>query len=383
MFGIRMFRTMCDVNVIMRGIQVAALATGAAILLGVGVQQPARAQLTSNVTVFSSGYNCPRGLKFGPDGFLYVAEGGLGGDRSTIGIVDQVPFPIGPYTGGFTARVSKVDARGVRTTIVDGLPSSATNPITGGFISGASDVAFVGRTLYILLSGAGPSHGLLGTTNGILRVNPIGRPTLIADLSAFQKANPVANTQPDDFEPDGTWYGMVAVKDKLYAVEPNHGELDEITTSGQIHRIADISATQGHIVPTSIAFRDNFYVGNLGTFPMAQGGEVVLQINPAGHVAPVVPELTAVLGVAFDSRNRLYVLETFTGQPFPGPPAAGTGQVVRVDTNGHHQVIATGLTFPTAMTFGPDGALYVSNNGFATPPGTGQIVRIDVGEASH
>ena len=28
------------------------------------------------------------------------------------------------------------------------------------------------------------------------------------------------------------------------------------------------------------------------------------------------------------------------------------------------------------MTFGPDGALYVSNAGFGAPPGAGQILKI-------
>jgi hypothetical protein len=37
----------------------------------------------------------------------------------------------------------------------------------------------------------------------------------------------------------------------------------------------------------------------------------------------------------------------------------------------------TGLVVPTAMTFGPDKALYVSNYG-AAPAGAGQILRIDV-----
>jgi hypothetical protein len=39
--------------------------------------------------------------------------------------------------------------------------------------------------------------------------------------------------------------------------------------------------------------------------------------------------------------------------------------------------IATGLSLPTAMTFGPDGNLYVSNLGFGPPPvGAGQVLKV-------
>ena len=75
------------------------------------------------VSVFSSGFNNPRGIKFGPDGYLYVAEGGLGGTFSTTGECDAVVSPIGPYTGGMTARISKVNHSGGRSTVAENLPS--------------------------------------------------------------------------------------------------------------------------------------------------------------------------------------------------------------------------------------------------------------------
>jgi len=334
----------------------------------------------NNVTVFATGLNNPRGLKFGPDGNLYVAEGGIGGADSTEGCCEQVIPPVGPYTGSVPgSRISKIDANGVRTTAVDNLPSSQTSATTGNLTSGAADIAFIGETLYILLAGASCSHGVSQVPempNGLLRVNADGTTELIANLSAFVKANPVAHPNPGDFEPDGTWYSMIALGDTLYAVEPNHGELDKITASGQISRIADISASQGHIVPTALAYHGNFYVGNLNTFPVVPGSSKILKITPSGNVTVAIEGLTTVLGLLFDGRDRMYVLETSTA---PGDPTPFTGKVIRVDRSGHQTEIASGLFFPTGMTLGPDGALYVSNVGFGPPPvGLGEILRITV-----
>src|SRR5215831_7986445 len=344
----------------------------------VAVRASAPPTVQSNVTVFATGLNNPRGLKFGPDGNLYVAEGGIGGTNSTVGLCDQVPFPVGPYSGSaIGARISKIDQNGNRTTIVGNLPSSQTSPATGSLISGVGDIAFIGDTLFALLAGAGCSHGVAGTHNAILRVNTDGTTTEIANVSAFQQANPVKNPEPDDFEPDGTWYSMVAVRGDLYAVEPNHGEVDKVTPGGQITRLVDVSASQDHIVPTSITYKGNFFVGNLGTFPIKPETEKVLKLNPGGQLQTWVTGLTTVLGLAFDQNDRLYVLESMTEPGFPGPAQVGSGRIVRVDPNGTQTEIVRGLSFPTAMTFGPDGALYVSNFGFAAPPGAGQIVRID------
>ena len=334
----------------------------------------------ADISVFATGLNNPRGLKFGPDGNLYVAEGGIGGTNSTEGCCEQVIPPVGPCTGSATgSRISKIDANGNRTTAVDNLPSSQTSAAVGSLISGAADVAFIGDTLYVLLSGAGCSHGVPQVPempNGVIRVNADGTTDLIANLSAFVKANPVAHPEPDDFEPDETWYSMIVVGGNLYAVGPNHGELDRITPEGEISRVADISATQGHIVPTVVAYHGNFYVGNLNTFPVVPGSSKILMINPAGNVTVAIEGLTTVLGLVIDRRDQMYVLETST---VAGDPTPFTGKVIQVDRSGHQTEIASGLFFPTGMTLGPDGALYVSNVGFGPPPvGLGEILRITV-----
>jgi hypothetical protein len=287
------------------------LAAGVTLAASPAAASPAApAPLPANVTVFASGLNNPRGLAFGPGGDLYVAEGGLGGSlMTTPAECTQVP-DLGPYSGGFTSRISKIDPNGVRTTVADGLPSSQTSAASGSLVSGVADVAFVGGRLYALEAGAGCSHGLLGTDNSLLRVNPDGTTTQVADLSQFLKSHPVANPNPGDFEPDGTWYSMVAVRGDLYAVEPNHGEIDRIDPStGAISRLIDISASQGHIVPTALAYKGNFFFGNLGTFPVTPGSESLFKVTPSGQIKTRATGLTTVLGLAVGPHNRLYALE--------------------------------------------------------------------------
>jgi hypothetical protein len=282
-----------------------------------------------------------------------------------------------------TARISRITPEGVRHTVLDQLPSSQTSADSGSLISGVADVKFINDELFAILAGAGCSHGLLGTSNAVIRIQENGTWTEVADLSAYQALHQVAHPDPEDFEPDGTWYSMVAVDHALFAVEPNHQELDKITRDGRITRIADLSKTfppdvgYGWYGPTAITYDgDDFYIGNLHTFPIVDGSSMILRITASGKVETVVTGLTTVVGLAFDWRHRLYVLENTTGNPFPTP---GTGKVLRVSPNGTLEEIATGLFLPTAMTFGPDGDLYVSNVGFGPPPiGLGQIVKIAI-----
>jgi len=140
--------------------------------------------------------------------------------------------------------------------------------------------------------------------------------------------------------------------------------------------VIDISASQGHIVPTSLDyFHGHFYVGNLETFPLVPGAAKILEINAGGKILSERTGLTNIVSAIHDKSGNLYVLESTTGNPFPTP---GTGMIVQVKSNGETETIASGLSLPSAMTFGPDGALYVSNKGYGYPPGTGEIVRVEL-----
>jgi glucose/arabinose dehydrogenase len=336
------------------------------------------------VTPVATGLNNPRGLHFGPDGLLYVAEGGVGGTAmNTVGQCQQVPPPVGPYTSsGDSASVARIDlSSGVVTRVASNLPSSQDATLGAG-VSGVADVAFIGDSLYAMISGAGCSHGLAGTDNVIVRVNSDGSTTQVANLSEFLRTHSVANPDPADLQPDGTWYGMVAKGNALYALEPNHQEMARIqTANGHISQVVDFSKTfqppAGWQGPTAIT-RDggSFYVGTLSSFPpVVPGSAEVLKVNPGGQFEPFATGLTTVLGLAIDSSGHLYVLEASNAPSlFPMP---GNGDIVRINADGSNRtIIASGLHLPSAMTMGPDGNLYVSDFGFGFSPGAGRIVKV-------
>jgi hypothetical protein len=359
-----------------------------AVILAVG-PGTAAAQQPSNFTVYAKGLNDPRGLKFGPDGSLYVAEAGTGGTTSTGATCQQVPGPVGPYTGGTTGRISKISSGGTVTTVASGFPSAQDS---FGDLLGVADVAFMNNTLYALIAGGGCSHGNPSVPSGIARVDPAtGQWSVIAKLGDYIKTHPAMYESADDFEPDGTFYSMIAEQGTLYTVEPNHGQVFSVSQSGDIQQIIDISASEGHIVPTSIAGHDGaFYVGNLNLFPIDPQWARILTIartKQQGFFAPGFGEggrdyriveskagFTTVVGLEFGPDGLLYALELSTT---PGNPNPGTGAVVRVNSAGVIEQVVSGLFLPTAMTFGPDGALYVSNWG-AGPPGMGEILRFSI-----
>jgi hypothetical protein len=376
----------------MKLIPIASLCA-AFVLCSAGSLTPSYAQLSSNASVYASGLAGPRGLKFGPDGELYVAEAGFGGTNSTTSSqCAQVLAPIGPYKNGNTSRISKIDKSGNRTTVASGFPSSVSADATSD-TQGVADIAFLDGQLYAVTAGGGCSHGNISIPNILARVDiKSGSWTIMANLSKFVQDHPAMYVNTADFEPDGVFYSLIAFQDRLYTVEPNHGQVFTITSSGEVNEAIDISEAEAHIVPTSIAARGgNFYVGNLGLFPITPDSSKILTLSSSSNgglipfldfcsdlrklrVAGSRAGFTTVVAVDFGPDGLLYALELSPAVGFPTP---GIGKVVRLSRTGDIEDVATGLSVPTGMTFGPDRYLYVSNFG-AAPAGAGQIVRIAV-----
>lgn len=364
------------------------LLSGALLAAGITFNS-SHAQTSSNVHVLISGLQGPRGLRFGSDGMLYVAEAGTGGKTSTAGTCAQVVPPVGPYKGGSSGRISKVDMSGNRITVAFGLPSSVD---AMGDLQGVADVEWLNGTLYALLAGGGCSHGNATMPNAVISVNPKNATwKMVANLSQFVLTHPVKYPNASDFEPDGTFYSMIPYNNKLYVVEPNHGQILSVGTDGVIGSVLDVSASQGHIVPTAIGQRNGAIVlGNLNQFPIEPNYARILSLGYSECSRIRVPGLedipnslqvqsskagfTTIVSVAFGPDGLLYVLELSDAA---GYPTGGAGKVVRVKADGSIEDVATGLTVPTGMTFGPDGKIYVSNFG-AAPAGAGQVVSIDV-----
>ncbi len=332
------------------------------------------------VTTYATGLTSPRGLAFGPDGDLYVAEAGTGGSLVPLGTAD-CPTNINiysPYTAGYSGRVLRLRPDGSKQTVADRLPSM-TDAYGGNY--GPTDLAFVDGTLYVLIEMGGCSHGLPGSDAQILRINPDGSTTQVANLSAWLAANPphfIKDTNPatTDLEPGGVFHSMINHKNELYVIETNRGMLVKVNpATGAITLSYDMSrdnAEHNPIVMTQ--HRGRFYVGTFGE----DGGPSELAVFKerfAGYTLPF-KSLNPIVGLAW-RRESLYAVEIFPHNDAWTPDNASL--VSFNPATGEREVLAEKFaSLPNGLVLGPDGALYTSNVTLSGAPGDGSVLRIDL-----
>jgi hypothetical protein len=135
------------------------------------VPETSHAQLSLIVQVYAPGFNGSRGLKFGPDWLLYVAEAGTGGSTSTKALSTHIRPPIGPRTGGLTSTISEVYSAGKQAIVASGLPSVVSNMPPD--LLGVADFAFLDCKLYAVLGGGRCSHGNPTIPDAIVEVDTV------------------------------------------------------------------------------------------------------------------------------------------------------------------------------------------------------------------
>ncbi|MGI8475810.1 MAG: ScyD/ScyE family protein [Thermomicrobiales bacterium] len=336
----------------------------------------ARAQDAGGVEVAAGGLTNPRGVAWGPDGGMLVAEAGSGGEAAA-GEGAGVAPPVGPYGGGPTAAVASIQNR-CPVAVAVGLPSAIS---ATGEVLGASAVAFAGDARFVLVSGGGAAHGNPGMANGVYRIDADGTATLLADLGQWVQDNPVAAPPTADADPEGVFPQMIPASDgkSLWIVERNSGQLLSVSLDGTVTRKADFSVdNQG---PTTIAAAADrgVYVGFFSAAPFADKGAAVMKVGADGSIATVWKGLTMVSAIAVDADGTLYATEYSKSRGRAPFSVQGSGRLVKQIGAETLEVVASGINLPIGLGIGPDGAFYVSEPGTGANNGQGSVLRVTAG----
>jgi len=339
---------------------------------------PALGLAASPPQAVMTGLDNPRGLAWGPEGGLYVAEAGRGGSGVCVPSPD-VPTAVRCY--GATGAVSRL-WHGVQERVVTGLPSVAFPP-AGATAAGPQHVSFQGRgglfiTIGCSCNKATPTGALLDSLGFgyLLKASASGNTKQIADVARYE-----ADANPDGGLIDSNPYGLLALPGHRLVTDAGGNSLVDVSANGDVSTVAAFPKAPGprDAVPTGIVLGPDgaYYVATLTGAPFTPGTASVYRVVAGQAPTLYAWNLSALTDLAFGSDGSLYALRF--GSPIPGVPfpLAGPGAIWRVPPGGGgtSTLVAGGLSSATGLVVGPDGALYVSVNGSSA--GNGAVWRIE------
>jgi hypothetical protein len=337
---------------------------------------PRVTSLLASAAVMSN-LNSPRGLAFAPNGALYVAEAGTTVSTGACApVLESGAIVTKCYSG--TGSISRY-WKGQQQRVATGLPSAFT--VQSGFASGPSDISFTGLgSAYVPIgfggdpavrSQLGDVGMLLGT---LVRVEPSGQWRTVADVSAFESLlNPAGG--PVDSNP----YGVLSESDTRYVVDAGGNSLLAVSPQGQVSLVAIFPTTpapppfnSSEAVPTKVERGPDgaLYVSTLSGAPFLNGSAGIYRVVPGAAPELYVGGVKTITDFTFAPDGSIYVVQFATSPLFLGGP----GALIRVAPDGTRSTITTELFRPTGVAVGPDGAIYVSNNG--TTIGSGEVLKI-------
>ncbi len=334
--------------------------------------------------VVATGLYSPRHLDFTPDGALYVAEAGRGGDTCVGGGTGQSSRCIGA-----TGAITVIDGSD-QTHLADDFPSTALED--GSDTVGPHDVAWdaEGNLMVILGLGANPvirdpagEFGPLVENLGhLVQVAADGSWASEVDIAAYE-----ATENPDGGEIDSNPYAIERITGGYLVADAGANALLKVTDEGVITTVAvfpprmvefppgsgDMIPMQA--VPTSVDVGPDgaYYVGQLTGFPFPVGGANVYRVEEGEEPEVYASGFTNIVDITFAEDGTLYVVEITSNSLLSGDP---TGSLIRVEEDGSQTALADNLFMPGGVAIGEDGSLYVTTWA-AQGNGMGQVLRIN------